>query len=248
MAYEGWDQNGQTGIGIARARNRWIEIDHESLDFHVNTDLPPKPQILRIHNAGLSSLQINSFVLNSSLFTTTGREPPLTLAPDGTESWLIQFTGKEPGVYNSSIKIETNDPDNQHITIDLKGIYGSGQQCAETGVILTMPLEYFQEGDIFYLDATVCNATDELIIDHPLFIVLEIEGAYWYAPTWIQGSEKSDYFSENYPPGSWTKEIIPEFIWPSDIRTGNATFFGVLLYPDFSRILGSTDSIHIGWK
>ncbi|MCD4653459.1 hypothetical protein K8T06_05950 [bacterium] len=46
----------------------------------------------------------------------------------------------------------------------------------------------------------------------------------------------------------WTQQVIPELAWPSNMRTGTGIFYGVLLDPSFTRIIGTTDIWVFRWQ
>jgi len=119
----------------------------------------------------------------------------------------------------------------------------TGNPCVEWSVELDMGLEYFCPGDICYLDAIVCNP--EAAVYNPLWIILEVEGMFWFAPSW---SEEVDYYMEQPIPNGWsTWEILPAFTWPNvEGQYMGARFWGAITTTEY-QILGQYDMYEFGW-
>ncbi len=85
----------------------------------------------------------------------------------------------------------------------------SSNPCTAYGVVLDMGDEYFCPGETCYLNAEVCNPNQAEAF--PLFVILDIEGSYWFADSW---SQDMDYMLESFATGWTTKVVIPAFVWP----------------------------------
>lgn len=113
------------------------------------------------------------------------------------------------------------------------------------GVDLDMPSTYYLPGDICYLTATIYN---DLVPreDVAFFVVLEVYGNYWMYPSWdwFDGSlvAGDDYKVIDVPLDIDVVTIIPQFIWPEGAGALDSLFFyGALLEPDFSAVIGNMD-------
>jgi len=120
-------------------------------------------------------------------------------------------------------------------------------QSAKTGVTIFMPSTYFEVGDVCGCSVTVFNAEPTSIQNHPLFVILDVFGDYYFAPTFSD----LDNYLELYPqflPGETIVEVLPEFSWPAN--AGSATglvWYAALVSPDMLHIVGEMDSWEFGF-
>ncbi len=119
-------------------------------------------------------------------------------------------------------------------------------ECDTLGVTLEMPGDLFRSGDLCWLRAHVCNDATETLQGMPLFVVLDVVGAYWFWPTW---SSDIDYDRRDFVPGQTTVGIIPEFTWPeNDSAFSGAMFHGAVLDQEMTTLLGEMGSWRFGWR
>lgn len=121
--------------------------------------------------------------------------------------------------------------------------------CSETGVALDLPLAIYHAGDVFYLRAWICNATDGILDGYPLFVLLDVYGDYWFAPEWIYFRDGMDYYSLPFPQGLSEVTVLEPFAWP-DIH-GEAQgirFCGALTNPEMTELFGAMDFVEFGWE
>jgi len=119
------------------------------------------------------------------------------------------------------------------------------------GVDLSMPATYFLPGDLCYLFAAIYNDVEPLY-DIPFFVVLEVYGNYWMYPAWqwFDGTlvVDRDYVILDVDLGIDMKTIIPEFSWPEGAGAAdNLFFYGALLQPDMSALLGNLDIVQFAY-
>ncbi len=121
-----------------------------------------------------------------------------------------------------------------------------GQTCDTTGVVLSMPTQWFTPGDNCFLTASVCNASTADLNGNPLFVILDVYGQYWFAPGW---TETPDAYSRNYEPGLTVISVINPFQWPQNTGTAENIFFhAALTDPGITTILGEMSSWRFGWE
>lgn len=118
-----------------------------------------------------------------------------------------------------------------------------------TGVKLDLSQDQFESGDIFRLDAVMLNHSGSDWNDCRLFVILDVYGSYWFAPSWISGMSGFDCYFIDLATGSHdVLPVIPEFIWPSG--TGQASglmFYGAVTDPALTQILGNLDVVMFGY-
>ncbi|MBN1552926.1 hypothetical protein JW979_15740 [bacterium] len=116
--------------------------------------------------------------------------------------------------------------------------------CTETGCTVYMPSTNFGVGDDCYCDVYVCNADSTTYTDIPLFVILDVYGAYFFAPSF--GSY--DYYDDPIPPGMTTIPVLPSFPWPSGAGSAsNITWFAAMTNPGFTALHGNLGTFTFGW-
>ncbi len=118
-------------------------------------------------------------------------------------------------------------------------------ECSEMGVSIICPSDYFKAGDNFYLNVQICNTLGHGMDAVPLFVILEVNGSFWFAPNWEQTPE---YISTDLAVGINTQVIIPEFTWPRDVGSfSGAVFWAALTNLSVTEIIGDYDRWVFGW-
>lgn len=248
MAYEGWDEDGPAGLGLARAYRLRLEASPEAHHLYAAPDILPHPVELRLDGRGLEPVTIQSIQVVGDGFVLDGPEAPLELAPASETSWTISFIAEEPGAYPAEVLVASDDPDHPVRRLDLIGRFGQGTHCDQTGVTLAMPRTLYQSGSEMYLDAFVCNAGAAPLEDHALLVALELNGEFWLAPDWMMLEGDPGFLQGDIPPGSWRVEVIPPLRWPKKVGSSSAAFWGALLAPDLTTPVGAIDRWEFRWK
>lgn len=113
------------------------------------------------------------------------------------------------------------------------------------GVRLDLP-EMIHPGEEFHVTAYLDNPGAPLV-NVPTFVFLEIEGIYWFWPSWDW--ELFDFLYESVPTGSTELTILDRFDWPdtgNDAVTG-LRFWGAMLDDTFAAILGEFAMVEWGY-
>lgn len=112
-------------------------------------------------------------------------------------------------------------------------------------VDLQIPSSDIHSGDPFYLTAIINNPGPHGGYA-PLVILLEIQGSFWFYPTWSQSFTYEDYELVH---GAFAINVIPQFNWPSGTGTLNGiNVYGALLTTDLSEIWGLWDMVTFGFS
>jgi hypothetical protein len=115
-----------------------------------------------------------------------------------------------------------------------------------TGVSITMPSDYFYPGDACFCSLTVTNADATPLTDHPLFLILDVFGELFFAPSF---TSDFDFYPGPWPHGNTIIDALPEFIWPD---TGTSAigivWYAALTDPAISNIFGEWDMYEFGWE
>jgi hypothetical protein len=210
--------NGATDVPVSIALS-WTGGDPDSGDV-VTYDLylgsDPSPPLLE------SNLADNEYL------------PPQPLEMSTSYYWYV--------VARDSYSAETTGP-LWYFTTAFDTPTPTPEPCIEYSVTLDMGADYFCPGDTIFLSAQLCNPEQTQYL--PLWVILEVEGMFWFAPTW---SDTIDYYISDPIPAGWsTKEIIPEFVWPNvEGAYHGANFWGAITTPEY-QILGLYDMYTFGW-
>ncbi len=155
-----------------------------------------------------------------------------------TNSPTATFT-EEPTLTPSPFLTETPSP----------GPSVTATAAPENGVTLEMPDDFFNAGDNCYLWAWVYNEDGDMLTGYPLFVILDIFGQYWFAPSWKHYLEGVDYYERTFPSGLSKVIVLDEFPWPSGAgEASGIKFHGALTDPGMSDLFGSMSTLTFGWN
>ena len=115
----------------------------------------------------------------------------------------------------------------------------------ETYVSIDKLIKMLKPGFECAIYTRVYNADEETLTDYPLFVILEIAGTYFFAPSF------GDYDSYNreFVTGTSTVEVLPPFEWPEGAGNFDSAFvYAALVLPDISDLYGDMDVLEFGWS
>ncbi len=119
-------------------------------------------------------------------------------------------------------------------------------ECESLGISFEYPSNNFRPGDPFFLTVNICNTFRFPLVDLPLIVILELNGTFWFGPSW---SSSSDHYQEEWQAGTSAFPVISEFLWPSDAGTYfGAIFWGAMTNPAITDIIGVYDRWEFGWS
>ena len=117
--------------------------------------------------------------------------------------------------------------------------------CTTLGAKIWMPALYYQPGNPCACTVFLCNPESVTYNTVPLFVLLEVAGSYFFAPSF----EDFDYYTiQNLAPGVTPVEIIHEFIWPEG--TGSASeinWYAAMTNESQTELFGAMDTWTFGW-
>lgn len=120
--------------------------------------------------------------------------------------------------------------------------------CTQTGVTVTMPSALFHPGETCNCYAIICNAEGQVLVGYPLFVILDVYGSYFFAPSF---SDTFDYYLDIYPEfpvGETVITVIPDFEWPSGAGSASGLiWYGALTNPEISDLFGDLGTFEFGW-
>ena len=109
-----------------------------------------------------------------------------------------------------------------------------------------MPSNIYHPGDICWCAVSVYNATGEPLVDYPMFVILDVHGALFYAPSF---SQEIDLWNGPWSPGETLQEILMPFLWPeTGMSDSEIVWYAALTTRDFSEIYGLCDIFEFGWE
>ena len=120
--------------------------------------------------------------------------------------------------------------------------------CTSTGVKIEMPSKMFHPGELCNCYAVVCNQEGAELQNYPLFVILDILGSYFFAPSFNQ---EFDYYLGQYPVfqvGETRVQVLGDFFWPEGAGSFNGAYwYAALTDPGIMNIYGEWDSYEFGW-
>ena len=176
---------------------------------------------------------------------------------------LIQDAGIVIVVHGSIVGLNANRVQIWHQNIDnVEGIaengdlFGSSMAVSvqqkpagdDVRVELWMPATTFSPGYLSRCKVTVHNPYTRAISDRPLFVILEIAGALFFAPAF----NEFDNYSDDYPlfyPGLTEIPVLPAFTWPAGLGSfDGCIWYAALSNPAMTDIYGTMDIWEFGWS
>ena len=117
--------------------------------------------------------------------------------------------------------------------------------CDRMGCTVSMPLNYYTEDDIFYCDVVICNSGNQTFTDVPLFVVLDVLGTFYFAPSF----STMDFYLVPIPPGETVIQVIPAFPWPNGAGSASDIhWYAAMTDPDVSDLFGELGTFTFGWE
>lgn len=88
--------------------------------FNFGTTTGSSSATLQLRNIGEEDLIISAFTVNGDEFSVNG-DLAITIENMGNRSFAMSYTSATAGIFNGSLVLETNDPENETFTLNLRG-------------------------------------------------------------------------------------------------------------------------------
>ncbi len=112
---------------------------------------------------------------------------------------------------------------------------------------IELPQSEFTTGDTFFVSVAISNARDPMT-QIPLFVLLEIHGAYWFWPEWVAYPPDISFQPVDVPSGNSGVNIIDPFQWPAtDTSADGLLFAAALVNQELTDILCPVDYFQWGY-
>jgi hypothetical protein len=111
-----------------------------------------------------------------------------------------------------------------------------------------MPSTMFHSGDPCSCLVTVCNASGATLNGYPLFVVLDVYGAYFFAPSF---TSYDNYLSAHpsFEVGETPVQVLPEFPWPSGVGSASGlNWYTAMTDPAITGLYGELGMWTFGWE
>ena len=90
----------------------------------------------------------------------------------------------------------------------------------------------------------LCNTESETYNEVPLFVLLDVYGAYFFAPSYSD----FDYYTITLEPGAAEKQILPEFAWPANVGSASdIVWLAAMTNAEISELFGAMDTWSFSW-
>ncbi len=168
---------------------------------------------------------------------------------------LISFNGTDWTLESSSVAVMDMclGHDDQVFFTGYSGLIMSDRKfpnpCRETGVSISMPANEFRPGDTCSCQVTVCNRAGTEIIEHPLFVILDVYGSLYFAPGFTESPDHYLAQYPSYPIGATKVNVIDAFTWPEGAGTAEGIFwYAALTDPAVTGIFSEWDTWEFSWS
>ncbi len=116
--------------------------------------------------------------------------------------------------------------------------------CPMLGCTITMPGAEFHPGDPCFVDVTICNPDVETYKDIPVFVILDVYGEYFFAPSYSD----FEHYNMDVARGETIINVLPEFIWPTNSGSASGVFwYAGMTNPEMTALFGAMDTFEFGW-
>ncbi len=111
-----------------------------------------------------------------------------------------------------------------------------------------MPATEFHPGDACYCRVYIHPAVDNPFTILPLFVVLEIQDTYFFAPSFSAGV--MDYYTVDFSGNTDVHHVVlPEFTWPDySGEPIHARWFAAVTDTDVKYIIAGIDTFDFSWE
>jgi len=116
--------------------------------------------------------------------------------------------------------------------------------CRRLGCTITMPSHDFGPGDTCSCDVTLCNPDPVKYEVMPVFVLLDIYGTYFFAPSFSE----YDHYTYDVFYGRTAISVLPAFAWP--LGTGDAQglwFHACITNHAVTELVGELGSFQFGY-
>ena len=124
----------------------------------------------------------------------------------------------------------------------------SQQSFPSSRCIVEMPAQTFKPGDTCWCRVHVDNFAGETLSGYPLFVILDVFGQLFFAPSF----SSFDSYAQDYPvfpPGRMTVEVLPSFAWPGNAGTVSGIhWYAGLTDPFMTTLFGDFGMFTFGWE
>ncbi|MBN1355810.1 hypothetical protein JXA40_06010, partial [bacterium] len=120
----------------------------------------------------------------------------------------------------------------------------STPDCTVLGCEVDMPKNDFTGGDECYCDVYVCNPGSETYPQIPVFVILDVYGLYFFAPSFGE----FDYYLKDITPGKMTINVLPSFTWPSGVGSASGIlWYAAMTDAGITALFGELGIFSFGW-
>jgi Subtilase family/Fervidolysin N-terminal prodomain len=120
----------------------------------------------------------------------------------------------------------------------------STPECVILGCEVYMPSMDFTQGDSCYCDVTICNPGSETYESVPVFVILDVYGSYFFAPSFSD----FDYYTQTVYPGKSMINVIPAFSWPGNVGSAtNIMWYAAMTDSAITQLFGELGMFTFGW-
>ncbi len=116
--------------------------------------------------------------------------------------------------------------------------------CTDVMPRIMMPASHYSEGMICWCRSEICVPDGLDLGQDPLFVILEVAGAYFFAPSFLS----FDYYSPTWISGTNTVQILDGFSWPDTSENAfSARWYTAVTDPGVTQVIGQVGMFDFDW-
>jgi hypothetical protein len=120
--------------------------------------------------------------------------------------------------------------------------------CNETGASIWMPYHHFAPGVSCGCIVTVCNPLSTNMTGFPLFVILDVWGSYFFAPSFSANFDNYLAMHPHFEPGITSLTVLSDFAWPEGAGAAEGIiWYAALTDPEMQNLAGTFGMFEFGW-
>ncbi len=125
------------------------------------------------------------------------------------------------------------------------GAFESKSRPNSNRAYVYMPSHRIEPCDIVSCSVSFWNAESNSINGHPLFVILDLRGALYFAPSF----DGVDWYEMDFQVGLTDIQIIPPFVWPYGAgHMNDAVWYAALVNPAMTEICSEIGVFDFDWR
>lgn len=159
------------------------------------------------------------------------------------DKWINRLVDKDSTFYLSATTDHSGIIHIAYATIP-EGKLKYAKESALTGTELWMPFKDISPDSYCACKVIVQNSGTDMMTENPLFVILDVYGNYYFAPSF----NNFDYYTASFAPGRTLIAVLDEFHWSEGLGSGQAIFYSAITDAEITEIVGEMSTLEFEWS